>query len=352
MEATKAVNTMLAADSSFLKACRREAVDATPVWFMRQAGRYLPEYRKLREKYDFWTLCKTPELAALITLQPIKILNVDAAILFSDLLVPLEPMGISVRFTEKGPVTIPVASARDVEALRPVKPKESFNFVLSTIGMVKQTLDKNIPLIGFAGAPFTIASYALEGGQPKNFLKTKNFMHQESAAWHQFMQKLTTVITDYLLAQIEAGVSAVQLFDSWAGVLSPEDYREYALPYSASILQAVSKAGAPTIHFGTGTAGMLNIFGKAGGDVVGIDWRIGVDDAWKMIGENKAIQGNLDPATLLAPKPILKKEVETILQKAAGKPGHIFNLGHGVLPETPVDNVKAVIEWVKTYRTA
>lgn len=346
------MNSAVVADSPLLKACRREPVDATPVWFMRQAGRYLPEYRKLRDKYDFLTLCKTPELAAEITLQPVNILNVDAAILFADLLLPLEPMGVAIYFPDKGPVVSPIQSAEDVDELRPVNPTESLSFVLSAIQMVNQSLPSKIPLIGFAGAPFTLASYLLEGGYSRNFIKTKQFMMEEPKAWHVLMEKISTVIIGYLVAQINAGATAIQLFDSWVGALSPEDYARYALPYSASILQALKKTKAPAIHFGTGTAGMLDLFSKAGGDVIGVDWRIGLEDAWSKIGGHQGIQGNLDPAALLAPLPILKKEVDSILKKAAGKPGHIFNLGHGIFPQTPVDHVKAVVQWVKNHQLA
>lgn len=313
---------------------------------MRQAGRYMESYRKLREKYDLITLCKTPELAAKITLAPVKALGVDAAILFSDLLFPLNVLGVDFHFAAgEGPVIEnPVESPNDVTRFGTEGIEEKLDFVFSVIRLVRTELDAAIPLIGFAGAPFTLASYLIEGGSSRNFLKTKRFMLEEPDAWRELMKKITAVISNYLQLQIEAGVDAVQLFDSWVGALSPDQYEEFALPYSAAIIQKIK---APLIHFGTGHAGFLETFAKAGGDVIGIDWRIRLDEGWKKIGYKKAIQGNLDPALLFAPLPVLKKEVESILKQANGRPGHIFNLGHGILPGTPVDHVKAVVEWVK-----
>jgi uroporphyrinogen decarboxylase len=333
-----------------LSACRKMPVDFTPVWFMRQAGRYLPEYRRLREKYDLLALCKTPELSAEVTLQPVKILGVDAAILFADLLLPFEPMGVPFHFAKgEGPVIEnPIRTPKDVEKLKPVFPEVDLSYVLSAVKLIKKELENRLPLIGFAGAPFTLASYLIEGGHSQNFLLVKRFMREEKEAWHLLMEKLSIIVANFSKAQIQAGADAVQLFDSWAGILSPEDYQDFVLPYSRKILSEVSQTGAPSIHFATGNAGMLEIFSQAGGDVIGIDWRIALDDAWKKIGE-KAIQGNLDPALLFAEPSELEMAVRKILKKAGGKPGHIFNLGHGVLPGTPVDNVKRVVEWVRLY---
>lgn len=335
-----------------LDACRRKPTPRTPVWFMRQAGRTLPQYRKLREKYDLLTLCKTPELAAEVTLQPVEALEVDAAILFADLLLPLEPMGIPFHFAQgEGPVIEkPIRTRLDIQLLRPVHPEESLSYVLSAIRLIQQSLKGKVPLVGFAGAPFTLASYMIEGGHSQNFLLTKKLMHQEPELWADLMWKTARIISGYLRAQAEAGVNAVQLFDSWVGALSPQDYRAFVLPYSKFIIDEVSETGVPLIHFGTGMSGLLKTFAEAGGDVIGVDWRIQLDDAWKIIGDEKGIQGNLDPALLFAPGEHLKSQVKSILRKAEGRPGHIFNLGHGLFPETPVDQLKTVVETVKNYQ--
>jgi len=335
--------------SCFLDACRKKPTSRTPVWFMRQAGRYMPEYRKLREKYDLLTLCKTPELATEVTLQPIKALDVDAAILFADLLLPLEPLGIPFRFAAgEGPVIeTPIQSKSDVEKLRPVVPEESLSYVLHAIGFIQNSLQGRIPLIGFAGAPFTLASYLIEGGHSQNFLKTKSFMAQQPDAWDQLLRKLSKVTGDFLQAQIRAGADAVQIFDSWAGVLSPSDYRKSALPYTQQIVRQLSALNVPIIYFSTGTGGMLDCIKETEADCISIDWRTQLDKSWDILGPSFSIQGNLDPTTLFAPLPYLKSEVESILKMASGRHGHIFNLGHGILPETPVDHVKAVVDWVK-----
>ncbi len=336
----------------FLRACRQKPATSTPVWFMRQAGRYMPEYRKIREKHTLLEICKTPELATFVTLLPVNSLGVDAAILFADLLLPLEALGIPFHFAEgEGPVIDkPISSSNDVKGIQLDAVEEKLGYVLTAILHVKQALEGTVPLIGFAGAPFTLASYLIEGGHSNTFLKTKQFMVHEPEAWHDLMDKITRITKEYLLAQIEAGADAVQLFDSWVGALTPDDYRHFVLPYSSAILRDVAKTKAPALHFGTGTAGMLDAIRDAGGDVVGIDWRIPLNKAWKVIGYEKGIQGNLDPALLFAPQPYLKKQVESILEKAEGRPGHIFNLGHGILPGTPVDNVKYVVACVKEYQ--
>ena len=338
-------------ESRFLRACRREAVDATPVWFMRQAGRYLPEYRTLRQSYTLLQLCRTPELATDVTLQPLRRIDVDAAILFSDLLLPLEPMGIPFDFVRgEGPaIERPIRSTADVDAVRAIDPRESLGFTLEAIGLVKRELADRVPLIGFAGAPFTLASYAIEGGHSNNFALTKGFMYGEPDAWHRLGDRFASVIADYLLAQIEAGVDAIQVFDSWVGALNADDYREFALPHTRKIFQAIEGRGVPTIHFGVATGSILHLMREAGGDVIGADWRIPLDEAWERIGSGHAIQGNLDPTLLLGPRDRLLNGAKDVLARAAGRPGHIFNLGHGMLPSTPVANVQELARFVHHY---
>jgi len=340
-------------ESRFLHACRREPVDRTPVWFMRQAGRYMPEYRAVRAKHSLLEICFQPDLAAEVTLQPVRALGVDAAILFADILLPLIPMGIQLEFAAgEGPVIhTPIRTAADVAALRPVEPRESLAHVLQAIGLVRRDLGDHTPLIGFAGAPFTLASYLIEGGSSRNFVKTKQMMYGAPQTWHALMGKLARVVADYLVAQVEAGAQAVQLFDSWVGCLSPDDYCEYVLPHSQFVLRAVKATGVPAIHFGTDTAMLILWMKTAGGDVIGLDWRTPLDLAWKALGPETAVQGNLDPVALLveAPYPELERRVQAVLEQAAGRPGHIFNLGHGILPETPVENVKAVVEMVHKF---
>jgi uroporphyrinogen decarboxylase len=338
-------------DARFLRACRREPVDRTPVWFMRQAGRYLPEYRAVRAQHSLLEICARPDLAAEVTLQPVRALGVDAAILFADILLPLEPMGIHLEFAAgEGPVIHnPIRTAADVAALRPVEPREALASVLETVRRVRRELDGHTPLIGFAGAPFTLASYLVEGGSSRNYVKTKSLMYGDPQTWHALMGKLARVVASYLIAQVEAGAQTVQLFDSWVGALSPDDYRDYVLPHAQLILRAVSAPGVPVIHFGTGTATLLPLMKEAGGDVIGLDWRTPLDWAWDQLGPEVAVQGNLDPVALFAPRPELERRVQAILRQAGGRPGHIFNLGHGILPETPVDNVKAVVEMVHEF---
>jgi uroporphyrinogen decarboxylase len=330
----------------FLRACRREAVDRTPVWFMRQAGRYMPEYRALRAKHSLLELCRTPDLAVEVTLQPIRALGVDAAILFSDLLVPLAPLGLPFDFaTGEGPVIEkPVRSAADVAALRRFEPRQELGMVLEAIRALRREL--KVPLIGFAGAPFTLASYAIEGGRSSHFARVKSLMYQDTATWHRLAALLAETVTDYLRAQIEAGAQAVQVFDSWVGALNAAEYRELVLPHSRAIFEGLRGTGVPTIHFGTGTSHLLPLLREAGGDVIGLDWRLPLDEGWARLGDGVAVQGNLDPTLLLAPRPRLLAEVDDVMRRAAGRPGHVFNLGHGILPETPVENVKAVVERV------
>jgi uroporphyrinogen decarboxylase len=334
-------------ETRFLRACRRQEVDATPVWFMRQAGRYMDEYRALRQKYTLLQLCRTPDLATEVTLQPIRRIEVDAAILFSDLLLPLEPMGIPFDFVKgEGPaITEPVRTAADVDRVRVFDPREELAYTFDAIRSVKRELAGKVPLIGFAGAPFTLASYAIEGGHSNNFALTKALMYGDTAAWHRFADKLATIVGDYLNAQIDAGVDAVQVFDSWVGALNADDYREFALPHTRKIFEAIGTR-VPTIHFGVNTGSILREMREAGGDVLGADWRIPLDEAWSLIGEDRGIQGNLDPTLLLGPRARLFKGAADVLQRAGGRQGHIFNLGHGILPAIPLENVQALARYV------
>jgi uroporphyrinogen decarboxylase len=330
----------------FLRACRREPVDRTPVWFMRQAGRYMPEYRALREKYSLLELCLTPELAVEVTLQPIRAFGFDAAILFSDLLVPLAPMGIPFDFQKgEGPVVeTPVRTAADVAGLRRFEPREELRVVLDAVRALGREL--RVPLIGFAGAPFTLASYAIEGGHSSNFARTKSLMYGEPVTWHRLAETLSAVVADYLRAQVEAGAQAVQLFDSWIGALDERDYREFVFPHVRRIFDALEDLDVPAIHFGTGTGHLLAAQREAGGTVVGIDWRTPLDEGWAQVGDGVAVQGNLDPTLLFAPRERLLARVDEVLRRAGGRPGHVFNLGHGILPGTPTDAVRAVVEHV------
>lgn len=312
----------------------------------------MTEYRAIRKQHTLLEICRQPELAAEVTLQPVDRLEVDAAILFSDLLLPLAPMGIPFDFIKgEGPVIHkPIRNRASIEALRTFESRESLAHVLDTIKILGQELKDRVPLIGFAGAPFTLASYAIEGGPSKNYEKTKALMYTEPSAWHQLADFLAQSISDYLVAQIEAGVQAVQLFDSWVGALSPSDYQEFALPYSQRILQTVAGTGVPALHFGTGTATLLGVMAQAGGDVLGVDWRLPLDEAWTRIGTNHGIQGNLDPTLLLGPVERIQAGAKDVLDRAAGRPGHIFNLGHGILPTTPVEHVQELSRFVHQYR--
>ncbi len=332
----------------FLKACRKEPVDCTPIWLMRQAGRYMNEYMAIRQKYDFLTMCKTPELAAEVTLQPVRIIGVDAAILFADILLPLEGMGIDLEFAKgEGPVIHnPVRSKADVDRLRVADPHEDTGYVLEAIRIVRRELNGEVPLIGFSGAPFTLASYIIEGGGSRDYVNCKRVMYSDPDAWHSLMRKLAEVVVAYLSAQIESGAQAVQVFDSWVGCLSPEDYREYVLPHQKRVMEGLAGTGVPVIHFANDASTLLEMVAEAGGDVIGIDWRIDLDVAWDRIGRDKAIQGNLDPIALFAPPEVIKKKAASIISKAAGRPGHVFNLGHGIHKDTPVENVKYLVEVV------
>jgi uroporphyrinogen decarboxylase len=331
----------------FLRACRREKTDTTPIWLMRQAGRYMAEYRAIREKHSLLEICKTPDLATQVTLQPLR-LGVDAAILFADILLPLEPMGAPFEFAKgEGPVIHqPIRSAAQIEALRIIEPEEGLGYVLDAVRAIKSQLAGKLPLIGFAGAPFTLASYLIEGGKSAHFAKTKRLMYGEPVAWHALMSKLAEVVRRYLVAQVRAGADAIQLFDSWVGQLSREDYREYVMPHVAAILKGALGLGVPVIHFGTGTHALLELQRDAGGTVIGLDWRTPLAEGWARVGYDRAIQGNLDPTVLFAPRSIVETHAARVLSAASGRPGHIFNLGHGILPETPVDAVKALVDFV------
>lgn len=335
----------------FLRACERLPVDATPVWFMRQAGRYMPEYRAIREKFSLLEIVDRPELAAEVTMQPVHALGVDAAILFADILLPLIPMGLKLEFVKgEGPqISNPVRSAQDVNALRQTGVITELGQVTEAIHILRRELPEEVPLIGFAGAPFTMASYMVEGGPSRDHRRVKSMMYAQTKAWHSLMEKLSKTLSDYLLAQIDAGAQAVQFFDSWVGVLSPHDYRRYVLPYSQRLLSVVAKRDVPVIHFGVNTAMLLPDIKAAGGTVIGLDWRVPLDQGWAQLGSDVAIQGNLDPATLFAPLPELKSQVRNVINLAEGRAGHIFNLGHGILPDTPVKNVRAVVEMVHEW---
>jgi len=337
-------------NSRFLQACQRQPVDATPVWFMRQAGRYMPEYRAIREKYTLIEICQHPELAAEVTMQPIRALGVDAAILFADILLPVIPLGLDLEFAKgEGPIIrSPVRTLDDVRAMKPFDAESDLGYVMDAIRILHGTLG-GVPLIGFCGAPFTVASYIIEGSSSREFLKTKTMMYSAPEVFHALMEKLSAVLSDYLVAQIHAGAQVVQVFDSWVGALSPADYETFVLPYSQKVLKSAEATNIPVIHFGTNTTTLLQLMKRAGGSVLGLDWRLPLDDGWKLIGHDRAVQGNLDPATLFAPLPEIKARVHDILRRADGRPGHIFNLGHGILQNTPVDNVKAVVDMVHEY---
>jgi uroporphyrinogen decarboxylase len=334
-------------NSPFMRACRREAVPFTPIWLMRQAGRYLQEYRDVRARVGFLELCKTPALAAEVTVTAAERLGVDAAIIFADILLPLEPMGLELEFTKgDGPVIHnPVRSAADVDRLVEIEEAGALEFVFEAIRQTRQSLRSDLPLIGFAGAPFTLASYIVEGGGSKNYVQTKSLMYNDSGAWHAMMSLISRALVKYLNAQVAAGAQALQLFDSWVGCLGPDDYRQYALPHTRSVIAGITSE-VPVIHFGTGTGELLKLISDAGGNVIGIDWRVRLDEGWQRVGHDKAVMGNLDPVALFANREHLRSQAKAILDQASGRPGHIFNLGHGILPETPVEYVIALVEMV------
>jgi uroporphyrinogen decarboxylase len=334
-----------------VKAARGEPAGQVPIWLMRQAGRYLPEYREIRRKTGFLELCKSPDLCAEVMLRTVERLGVDAAIIFSDLLPILEPMGLQLEFTAgSGPVIRnPVRCCEDVDRLRELESMDGLEFVIETVRKTRAGLSERLPLIGFAGAPFTLACYAIEGSASRDYTRVKAMMYQDAGAWDALLGRLARAVARYLNAQIDAGAQVVQLFDSWAGCLAPDDYRRFVLPHSRAVIAAI-RSEAPVIHFATGNPALVPLLAEAGGSVIGIDWRVRLDDAWRSIGYAKGIQGNLDPSVLLSHPAEIRRRAKEILDQAAGRPGHIFNLGHGVLPQTPVENVLAFVEAVHEGR--
>ena len=320
---------------------------------MRQAGRYMKEYRAIRAKAGILDICKRPDLAAQVTLQPVEILDVDAAIIFADLLLPVEPMGLKLKFVSgEGPmIDNPVRTSDDVDSLS-ISNTDDLGYVGEAIRVVAQQLAGRVPVIGFVGAPFTIASYMIEGGPSRNFIKTKQMMYQDETLWRRLMGKLVDVLGPFALGQVTAGARAIQVFDSWVGALGPDDYVRYVAPYSRALIERIRTASVPVIHFGTGAAGFFRELHAAGGDVMGVDWRINIDQAWMDISYRSAVQGNLDPAVLFAPLAELRLRIHELLKRTGARPGHIFNLGHGILPETPVDHVRAAVDFVREFKLA
>lgn len=340
-----------AAEHPFLRACRGESTSYTPIWLMRQAGRYLPEYRRIRERLSFLDLCRNSDAAAQVTVDTVRRLGVDAAIIFADILLPLLPMGVGLHFEKgEGPrIDRPLRNACDVDGLPNVNVHESLAFVARTVKLVRAELGGATPVIGFAGGPFTLAAYAVEGGSSRNFTATKSLMYLEPEIWHRLMIYIAGLTAQYLNMQIGAGADVVQIFDSWIGCLSPGDYRKFALPYTRQVIAALSPR-VPVIHFGTATGSLLEAMNEAGADVIGLDWRVDLDDAWARLGCNDVgVQGNLDPVKIFASASDIRKSAHEILARAGGRSGHIFNLGHGVLPGTPVDNVLTLIDAVHEY---
>jgi uroporphyrinogen decarboxylase len=337
--------------SRFLDACRRRPTDVRPVWFMRQAGRYMKQYREIRAKNSILEICKRPDLAAQVTLQPVEVLDVDAAIIFADLLLPIEPMGLRLKFVAgEGPqIDNPIRTSHDVDTLSTANTDE-LGYVGESIQIVSKALAGKVPVIGFVGAPFTMASYMIEGGASRNFINTKTLMYRDETLWRRLMGKLVDVLGPFAMLQVAAGARAIQVFDSWVGALGADDYVRYVAPYSRALIERIRSTGVPVIHFGTGAAGYFRELHAAGGDVMGVDWRLNIDQAWMDISYRSAIQGNLDPAALLAPLPELKTKVQELLKRTGTRPGHIFNLGHGILPETPVENVRAVVQMVREFK--
>jgi uroporphyrinogen decarboxylase len=333
----------------FLRACRREPVERTPVWLMRQAGRSLPEYRALRERWSLLEIVAQPELCAEVTLQPVRRLGVDAAVMFADIMLPLRGMGVEFELVEDvGPViSAPVRAAADVERLRVGSAADSVPQVLDAVAYVAR--ESPVPVICFSGAPFTLASYLIEGRPSRDFKLAKQFMYREPGAFFTLLDKLATTQIDYLRAQVAAGARALQLFDSWVGALAPEDYAERVLPHTRRIFEETADLGVPRIHFGTATAGLLELIAGAGCDLVSLDWRVPLDEGWRRVGPGLGVQGNLDPAILLGPPPLVAERARDVLRRAGGRPGHVFNLGHGVLPESPLENLQLLVETVHTW---
>src|SRR6202167_5528775 len=338
-------------NSRFLDACRRRPTDVRPVWFMRQAGRYMKPAPDIRPKQGILDICKRPDLAAEVTLQPVEILDVDAAIIFADLLLPVEPMGLKLRFAAGGGPAVhkPGPHSSDIDSLS-ISNTDDLGYVGESIQLVSKALAGRVPVIGFVGAPFTMASYMVEGGPSRNFVRTKQMMYRDETLWRRLMGKLVDVLGAFGVLQVSAGARIIQVFDSWAGALGPDDYVRFVAPYSRALIERIRSAGVPVIHFGTGAAGFFRELHAAGGDVMGVDWRINIDQAWMDISYRSAVQGNLDPSVLFAPLPELKMRVHEILKRTGSRPGHIFNLGHGILPETPVDSVRAVVDFVREFK--
>jgi uroporphyrinogen decarboxylase len=344
---------MSAPNSIFVRACKSQQVERTPVWFMRQAGRYMPEYRAVRKQHSLLEICKKPALAAEVTITAAEILRVDAAIIFADLLLPLEVMGLPFHFsTGEGPVIEkPVRRKEDIARLRSDRAAE-LGYVSEAVALVAKHFVDRVPVIGFCGAPFTLASYMIEGRGSRNYVHTKKMMYNSPAEWDALMKKLAVVTTAYSAEQVRAGADAIQIFDSWVGCLSVEDYRRYVLPHAAVIVKELQKSGVPVIYFGTDSATLLPAMKETGADVIGLDWRIPLDEGWQRLNHACAVQGNLDPVLLFAEWKELKSRAEDILRRAAGRAGHIFNLGHGILPETPVENVKNLARFIQDYAGA
>ena len=337
--------------SRFLDACRRRPTEVRPVWFMRQAGRYLKPYRDIRAKHSILEICKRPDLASEVTLQPVEILDVDAAIIFADILLPVEPMGLKLEFRAgEGPhIDNPVRTSNDVDSLS-ISNTDELGYVGESIQLVTRALAGKVPLIGFTACPFTLASYMIEGGPSRSSLHTKRMMYSDETLWRRLMGKIVDVLGPFAIMQVASGARAIQVFDSWVGALSPDDYVRYVAPYSRALIERVRSTGVPVIHFGTGASGFFRELHAAGGDVMGVDWRVNIDQAWMDISYRSAVQGNLDPVALFAPLPELKAKIHELLKRTGTRPGHIFNLGHGILPETPVENVKACVQIVRDFR--
>jgi uroporphyrinogen decarboxylase len=339
---------MSAPDSSFVRACKALPVDRTPVWFMRQAGRYMPEYRAVRKQHSLIEICKNPRLAAEVTITAAEFLKVDAAIIFADLLLPLEVMGLPFHFSPgEGPVIeSPLRTGDDINRLR-TDSAGDLGYVADAVRVVAKHFGNKLPVIGFCGAPFTLASYMIEGGGSRHYIKTKSLMYSQPQAWDELLGKLVAVTSEYARAQVEAGADVIQVFDSWVGCLSVEDYRKFVLPRTTELIRSLKTSGASVIYFGTDTSTLLVSMKETGADVIGLDWRIPLDQGWKLLGNHGAVQGNLDPVVLFADWKQVKVGARRILDQAGGRPGHIFNLGHGILPETPVENVRALAEYVQ-----
>jgi uroporphyrinogen decarboxylase len=337
--------------SVFVRAARHEPTEHTPVWFMRQAGRILPEYRAMRERWGLIEICRQPELCAEVTLQPLRRMPLDAAVLFADIMLPLAGIGVELELVDDvGPVIrSPIRDAAGLSVLRAIEPEQDVPFVLETIKLVKREIAPERGVVGFAGGPFTIASYLIEGRPTRDFARTKALMFGAPDVWHALLERLASITSTYLLAQIRAGVDVVQLFDSWVGALAPDDYATFVQPYSRRIFAALAKSGVPTIHFGTNTATLLEQMTTDGASIIGVDWRVPLDDAWGRVGFDKGIQGNLDPCALLGPADVMEHKAADVLRRASGRPGHIFNLGHGLLPATPLDNAMRLVDFVHEY---